>query len=451
MTNDRMVILETLLAIKRGEGYSNNMIKDVLDKYSYLDRQNRSFIKRVCEGTLERQIELDYILDQFSATKTRKMKPVILAILEMGVYQLKYMDSVPASAVCNEAVKLAEKKGFRTLKGFVNGVLRNISRSLNEITYPDRKQDMCTYLSVKYSMPKWLVSLFLKEQGEEITEQLLTSFLEPKAVTARVNLSKILTTDLAKRLEIENVQTEPAPYLPYALYLKGTDSIAEIPSFKEGCFQIQDISSMLVCALAGISGGSQVLDVCAAPGGKALHAADLLNQLAEGGHVTAHDLTEAKISLIEENRKRCGFENISISIQDAASFQEAEAESADILLADLPCSGFGIIGKKSDIKYRMTEEKLSSLVSLQREILKNVSRYVKPGGTLMFSTCTIHRAENEENVEWIKENLPFEAVSLAEKLPEGMCAPTADKGYIQLLPGIHETDGFFIARFKKVN
>lgn len=452
MTNDRLVILETLLAIQKGEGYSNNIIKDVLDKYSYLDRQNRSFIKRVCEGTLERQIELDYILNQFSNTKTAKMKPVIRTILEMSVYQLKYMDAVPASAVCNEAVKLAEKKGFRTLKGFVNGVLRGISRNLEAITYPDQKKDVCKYLSVRYSMPEWLTALFLKEQGVEITERIFSSFLEPKPLTARVNLSKITVEAFMQSIEAENanIKIEQAPYLPYALHLTGTDSIADLLSFQKGYFQVQDVSSMLVCALAGIKRGDHVLDVSAAPGGKALHAADQLKQLAAGGHVTAHDLTEQKISLIEENCKRSGFDNIEVSIQDATVFDEASLESADVLIADLPCSGFGIMGKKNDIKYRMSEEKLLSLVNLQQEILTNVSRYVKPGGILIFSTCTIHRAENEENVAWITEHLPFETVPLTEELPAGLHAATADKGYIQLLPGVHETDGFFIAKFRKV-
>lgn len=453
MTNDRLVILETLLAIQKGEGFSSNIIRDVLDKYSYLDRQERSFIKRVCEGTLERKIELDFILNQFSNTRTAKMKPVIRTILEMSVYQLKYMDAVPASAVCNEAVKLAEKKGFGALKGFVNGVLRGISRNLNGIAYPDAAQDMCSYLSIRYSMPEWLTALFLKEQGERITERIFSSFMEPKPLTVRVNLSKTDVETLIQSIEKENtnIKAEQAPYLPYALYLTGTDSIAELPSFQKGYFQVQDVSSMLVCSLAGIKGGDYVLDVCAAPGGKALHAADRLKQLAKGGKVTAHDLTEQKLSLIKENCKRSGFDNIETSIQDATAFDETGFESADVLIADLPCSGFGIMGKKNDIKYRMTEEKLSSLVKLQRKILMNVSRYVKPGGTLMFSTCTIHRAENEENVAWITEHLPFETVSIAEELPQNLAAATADKGYVQLLPGVHETDGFFIARFKKVN
>lgn len=446
MTNDRLIILETLLAIGQKDAYSHLIIKDVLDKYAYLDRQERSFIKRVTEGTLERQIELDYLIDLFSNTKTGKMKPVIRTILEMGVYQLKYMDAVPVSAVCNEAVKLAEKKGFRTLKGFVNGVLRNIARNLDTVAYPDRETDRLAYFSIRYSMPKWIVGLFLEEQGEETTEKLLQAFLEPKAVTIRTNLSKISVEDLKKSLQEEGAQTEQAPYLPYALRLVKTDSIAELSSFQKGCFQVQDVSSMLVCELADIQPDSHVIDVCAAPGGKALHAADLLNG---SGHVEARDLTEAKVDLLEENIRRSGFFNINAALQDARNLTEESIGQADVVLADLPCSGLGIMGRKNDIKYRVSSEKLESLVALQREILRTVSRYVKPGGTLIFSTCTIRRAENEENVSWIEKQLPFTAVSLEGRLPQGLEASTAARGYVQLLSGIHDTDGFFIAKFQK--
>lgn len=446
MTNERLIILETLLVIGQGEAYSHIIIKDVLDKYAYLDRQERSFIKRVTEGTLERRMELDYFIDQFSNIKTGKMKPVIRTILEMGVYQLKYMDAVPVSAVCNESVKLAEKKGFHTLKGFVNGVLRNIARNLDTVAYPDRKTDISAYLSVRYSMPKWIVRLFLEEQGEETTEKMLHAFLEPRAVTVRANLSKIPVSELKKNLLEEGIQIEQAPYLPYALHLIKTDSLSGLPSFQKGYFQVQDISSMLVCELAGIRHGSYVIDVCAAPGGKALHAADRLNG---SGYVEARDLTDAKISLLEENIRRCEFSNVGTSVKDARILTEESIEQADVVLADLPCSGFGVMGRKNDIKYRMSPEKLESLVVLQREILRTVSRYVKPGGTLMFSTCTIRRAENEETVSWIEKQLPFTAVSLEDRLPQGLEVSTAARGYVQLLPGIHDTDGFFIAKFQK--
>ncbi|HOO27204.1 MAG TPA: methyltransferase domain-containing protein, partial [Lachnospiraceae bacterium] len=205
-------------------------------------------------------------------------------------------------------------------------------------------------------------------------------------------------------------------------------------------------SSMLVCELAGIQPGDTVIDVCAAPGGKALHAADLLQGT---GLVDARDITEAKTELIREHVVRCGFSNIQVRIQDAKELTKESIACADVVLADLPCSGLGIIGRKGYIKYHVTAEKLSSLIALQHEILKTVGQYVKPGGILMYSTCTIHRAENEETAAWIRQHLPFEPVSLKESLPKGIQSLTASEGFVQLLPGIHETDGFFIAKFRK--
>ncbi len=444
MINDRAIILETLLEIQKESAYSNVIIKNVLDKYGYLERQDRSFIKRVCEGTLERRIELDYILNQFSSTKTNKMKPVIRTILEMGVYQLKYMDAVPASAVCNEAVKLAEKKGFRTLKGFVNGVLRNVSRNLDTVKYPDRS-DTVMSLSIRYSMPEWLVKQFLSEQGEKNTEQILHAFLESRPLTIRTNLSKISADELEKRLLNEQVSVEKVSGLPYAFRLTQTDSIAELDSFHKGYFQVQDVSSMLVCEAANIAEGDYVLDVCAAPGGKSIHAADILRG---SGHVEARDLTEEKVSLIREHIQRVGFSNIDAVVQDACELTPSMVGKADVVIADLPCSGLGIMGRKNDIKYRVTQESMASIVELQRNILRVVSQYVKPGGTLMFSTCTIHRAENEDNVLWIEENLPFQRSTHLE-LQEAYAANTQEQGYIQLLPQLHNTDGFFIAKFKR--
>ena len=277
MINHRAIILETLLLIEKEEDYSHHIIRDVLDKYDYLPKQERSFIKRVTEGTLERKIELMYVIDRFSKVKCTKMKPVIRLILEMSVYQLLYMDAIPDSAVCNEAVKLSAKKGFHNLKGFVNGVLRTILRNKDTIEYPDINQDAVAYLSVRYSMPEWIVRLFLKEHGAENTEKMLMSFLEKKSTMIRINQSKIEKEKLLSLLLAEQVTVRESKLLPYALKISGMDQISEMSTFKKGYFQVQDISSMLVCELAGIREEQTVLDVCAAPGGKAMHAADTVS------------------------------------------------------------------------------------------------------------------------------------------------------------------------------
>ena len=436
----RELVLGILLEVTRDGEYSHIALRNVLNKYQYLDKKERAFISRVTEGTLEHMNEIDYIINQFSNTKVNKMKPVIRCILRSAVYQLKYMDSIPDSAVCNEAVKLAEKKGFRTLKGFVNGVLRNIARNLDSITYPD--------LSVQYSMPEWILNQWLKEYDKETVEAMLKDFQAEKPTTIRVNLNQTTKEELTAALEKEGVHVENHPYLPYALWISGYDYLADLESFQSGAFYVQDISSMLVSHIAEPKEGDNVIDVCAAPGGKALHMAELLKGT---GHVEARDLTDYKVNLIEENIMRSGVTNMSAVRWDATILDESKVETADVVIADLPCSGLGVLGKKTDLKYKTSEEIQKSLVQLQRDILKQVQQYVKPEGTLIYSTCTIHEGENMGNVRWFLENFPeFELVSIKDKLCEELKQDVIEEGCMQFLPGKHQSDGFFISKFRKV-
>ena len=443
----RELVLGILLEVTRDGEYSHIALRNVLNKYQYLDKKERAFITRVTEGTLEHMIELDYIINQFSTVKVNKMKPVIRNLLRSAVYQLKYMDSVPNSAVCNEAVKLAVKKGFSNLKGFVNGVLRNIERNLETITYPEETNEI-EYLHIKYSMPKWILGQWLQKYGRETVETMLADFQKEKPTTIRCNLNQITKEQLVEELNGEGVHVEEHPYLPYALMISGYDYLADLKTFQQGAFHVQDISSMLVSHIAEPQEGDSVIDVCAAPGGKALHMAELLKGT---GHVEARDLTDYKVNLIRENILRSGMNNIEAVRWDATVLDEQSIDKADIVIADLPCSGLGVLGKKTDLKYKMTEHTQGELVELQRDILSVVKQYVKPGGTLVYSTCTIHEAENLGNVEWfLKENPEFEAVSIEARLIDALKPGVKKQGCLQLLPGVHESDGFFIAKFKKV-
>ncbi len=444
----RELVLGILLEVTRDGQYSHIALRNVLNKYQYLDKKDRAFITRVTEGTLEHRIELDYIINQFSKVKVNKMKPVIRNILRSAVYQLKYMDSVPNSAACNEAVKLATKKGFSNLKGFVNGVLRNIERNLDNITYPD-ETNLLEYLSVKYSMPEWILNQWLAQYDRATVETMLADFQKEKPTTIRCNLNQMSKEQLMKELKAEGVQVEEHPYLPYALMISGYDYLGDLKAFQQGAFYVQDISSMLVAHIAEPKEGDNVIDVCAAPGGKALHMAELLNGT---GHVQARDLSDYKVNLIRENILRSGINNIEAVRWDATVLDEESVEKADIVIADLPCSGLGVLGKKTDLKYKMTEQTQKDLVALQRDILSKVKAYVKPSGTLIYSTCTIHEAENMGNVEWfLSENNEFKLVSVKEDLCEELRGSVEKEGCLQLLPGVHESDGFFIAKFKKVN
>ena len=444
----RELVLGVLLEVTRDGEYSHISLRNVLTKYQYLDKRDRAFITRVVEGTLEHMIEIDYIINQFSKVKVNKMKPVIRCILRSAVYQLKYMDSVPNSAACNEAVKLAAKKGFASLKGFVNGVLRSIERNLDTITYPN-EANITEYLGVKYSMPEWILQKWLAQYDRKTVETMLADFQVEKPTTVRVNRNVMAKETLIESLEKQGVCVENHPYLSDALWISSYDYLADLDSFQKGAFHVQDISSMLVAHLANPKEGDTVIDVCAAPGGKSLHMAELLQGT---GHVEARDLTDYKVNLIWDNIQRSGMQNIEAVRQDATVFDKESVEKADIVVADLPCSGLGVLGKKTDLKYKMTEQTQNELVSLQRDILSKVRFYVKPGGTLIYSTCTINEAENMGNVEWfLSENKEFELVSVKEDLCEELRESVVREGCLQLLPGVHKSDGFFIAKFKKVN
>lgn len=447
MENTRELAVNMLLEILEQNKYSHLVIRNVLDKYDYMDGRDKAFLKRTTEGTLERKIEIDYVLDQFSRVPVAKMKPFIRNLLRISVYQLLFMDSVPESAVCNEAVKLAGKRGFKNLQGFVNGVLRNIARRKEEISLPEAKKSPVDYLSVKYSMPVWLVKKFLSERGALQTEKILQSFLAVSPVTVRLkeSLKEEERVALLKEMEKSGVRVKKHPYLPYAYEILKSEGISALPGFTEGLFMVQDVSSMLVCEAAGIKRGDRVIDVCASPGGKALHAAE---KLQGTGFVSARDLTEYKAEMIRDNIRRMNARNAEALVLDARQFRGEDVETADVLLCDLPCSGLGIIGKKKDIKYHASLEGLNQLKELQREILSVVCQYVKKGGVMIYSTCTINPDENEENVKWFTENFPFHTESFSPFLPE--CLKEEGKtGMLQLLPGIHETDGFFLARLRR--
>lgn len=445
--NVREVVLDILLELSGQNEYSNVLIASALDKYDYLDGREKAFIKRVCEGTIERRIQIDYVLDQYSKTPVMKMKPLIRELLRMSVYQLLFMEHIPSAAVCNEAVKLAKKRRFQQLQGYVNGVLRNIDRGKKKITYPDREKDLAAWLSVRYSMPPWLVTLFSDAYGQEACEKMLRAFLEREAVSVRLDeaLTEREQEALLTAWREAGAAVEAHPYLPYAVKLWKAAGIRSLAGYEEGCFAVQDVSSMLVVEAAGICPGNMVLDVCAAPGGKALHAA---GKLRGTGQVLACDVSRHKTAKIEENCARLRLQNVTVRVQDARIREDSLVGQADILLADVPCSGLGVIGHKQDIKYRVTAQSLTEIVNLQKEIIANVIDYIKPGGILMYSTCTMNPEENEKMVCWICETFGLERVSMAQELPEPL-KEEAQRGMVQLLPGIHETDGFFFAKLRK--
>ena len=446
--NIREIALGILMEITEEEAYSHVVIRQVLEKYQYLEKRDRAFISRTVEGTLEHMIQMDYIIEQFSNVPVYNMKPLIRNLLRMSVYQMKYMDSVPDSAVCNEAVKLAQRRGFYNLKGFVNGVLRNTARRLNQVRYPDPKIEPLHYLSVKYSFPIWMLDKWVAQFGYETTEKICRDSHMEKPTVVRCNLAKASKEEIIQELEQQGITVRQHPYLDYALEISDYNYIKAISAFKKGWIQVQDISTMLVAEIAAPNWGDTCFDVCAAPGGKSLHIAD---KLMGSGQVEARDVSEYKVNLMQENIERTGAINIQAVLKDATVLDEASIRQADIVLADVPCSGLGVIGKKQDIKYKMSEKQQQDIIKLQRRILSVVQEYVKPGGVLIFSTCTIGADENQYNIKWFLENFPFRLESIDPYICDALKGKTTGGGYIQLLPGVHRSDGFFIARLRRMD
>ncbi len=458
---EREAVLEILTGIREKGTYSHIAVKEMLDRCERegMDRRQRAFVKRLTEGVIERRIELDDVLRRY-AKKGARIRPVIRDILRMGIFQILYMDSVPDSAACNEAVILTKKYGKKELSGFVNGLLRNVVRDkdagkLTADSAPAGGELSGTgELSRRYSMPEWIVSMWQEQLGEEETEKLLEALLKVRPVAIRFDdrCSQARREEILTQMAEKGVKAEKGHYLPYCYELTGTDSIQELPGYREGAWTVQDESSMMVAEAAGLAGGETVYDVCAAPGGKAMHCASKLlagNDGASGkGTVHAFDLSKGKTAQILKNVRRMHLPNVIVEQRDALISVPEEAGKADVLLCDLPCSGLGVIGRKRDIKYHATPKQLAELAQLQKDILRSAVPYLKEGGVLIYSTCTINAGENSEIAEFIEKELGMCPDPLAPYLPETV--PGIKGSQLQLLPHVHGTDGFFLARFVKI-
>ncbi len=439
----RLSVLEILLKQEKTKEKLNLLINDVLKNGDYKDDKDRAFIKKLSEGTVERRITLDHVIDRFSNVKGSKLKSVIRNILRMGIYQLLFMDSVPDHAAINESVKLTKIKHMGTLSGFVNGVLRSVKREgfdINSIS------DTC----IRYSCPHWIYEKFREEYGEETAVHILENSLKRQQVYIRTNLARTTPSELYGSLREKGVGLKPAGNLDYAFSMEEYGDMVLLDEYKKGFFSVQDLSSMSVGEEAGRivrekkPSSYRILDICAAPGGKSCHAAEqLLCYIEDSGgrglkipdfSVESRDLTEKKRSLIEENRERLGLYIIKTAVGDAADTETAmkDREKFDLIIADLPCSGLGVMGRKNDLKYRVMPEDIISLKELQRKILKNADIMLKKSGVLIFSVCTIDREETGEQDQWIRDNLKYEKTK--EKL---------------FLPGEEGSDGFYYSVYIK--
>lgn len=441
--NPRQLALKVLVDINKKDAYSNIELNKI---GKGLDPRDENLIRELVYGVIENRLYLDHVITKASKIRLKKLHPHILDIVRMGLYQIIFMDRIPDSAAVNESVKLAKKYGHRGSVGYVNGILRAIIRDKDRFTHID-KEDMVSYISIKYSHPEWMVKRWIGEFGLDFTESLCKANNERPLLNIRVNSLKISRQDLKARLEEKGMTLKEGQYARDCLIIQEGQNITGLQEFKEGLFTIQDESSMLVGQIMDPREGSTLLDVCSAPGGKATHMAQIMGNK---GLVISRDIYQHKLSLIRENSKRLGIDILKVENHDALERDEELVGKVDYLLIDAPCSGLGLIRRKPEIKWQRREEDIAALSRLQYDIISNVKDYIRLGGNLVYSTCTIEKDENINLIKrFLEENPNFKLVSLENSLDHKDKLANLKDGYLELYPHIHGTDGFFIAKMIK--
>ena len=437
----REAALLTLNACQRQGGWSDQILKKQLASAG-LDRRDGALATQLCFGVLQNLMLLDFYLSKFSNLPLKKMEGKVLQALRLGAYQMLFLDKIPHSAAVNRSVELTRThcKNPRA-PGMVNAILRNLERSLDRLpTIP--QDDPVRYLSTLYSHPSWLVEELMLRLGLDETARLLAADNSRPPVTAMVNTGRITTEDLMAVLADQGVESERHPWLEGCLLLSRTGDLEGLKAFQDGLFYVQDPASRLAVMAAGPKAGMRVLDVCAAPGGKSFGAALTME---DRGEILSCDLHPHKKKLIQAGADRLGLRSVHPMTADGRVFRSEWEGAFDLVLVDAPCSGLGVIRKKPDIRYK-DPAPLAGLPEVQRAILDNAQRYVKPGGVLLYSTCTILRRENEEvAVSFLERHGSFRAEAFTLPGP----AETARDGMLTLWPQIHGTDGFFICKLRK--
>lgn len=430
----RETALNALIACRKDGAWSNGVLKEYLIR-DRLDAREAALATRLCYGVLQNRLRLDFYLRQLLTGKSAKLHPVVHDILHLGLYQIYDLERIPDSAAVNESVALARKYCAKQkfAPGLVNGVLRSAVRTKGSLKEPASLED-------KYSHPWPLIALLRDSIGKERLEPMLLANNQAPQTTIQTNTRRITTEALAKGLEAKGITAESHGWMPDCLVLAGTGALEKLPEFREGLFYVQDPAAKLAVLCADIRPGDRVLDCCAAPGGKSFAA----SMFAPGG-ITSCDIHPHKVSLLESGAARLGIDCMTARLQDAATFVPEWAGAMDVVLADVPCSGYGIIRKKPDIRYKNPED-LQQLPQLQLQILENQSRYVKPGGVLLYSTCTLLRRENEDVVAAFLEKHPEYRAEIPD-LPRSF--PQFTDPWLTLVPGQYDTDGFFLCRLRR--
>ncbi|MBR4953301.1 MAG: 16S rRNA (cytosine(967)-C(5))-methyltransferase RsmB [Oscillospiraceae bacterium] len=435
-SNARVAALAALQKCRKSGAWSDAVLGSVMDSHN-LESRERALCTALCFSVQQHMLFLDHAINCYSATNTNKLEPKVLDILRLGACQILFMDKIPASAAVNESVKICRSSGMSRAAGLVNAVLRRISENKDSI--PEPKGSECEKLSVKHSFPLELTEYLHKTLGSEC-EKFMAECNAPVPITAQVNTLKTETEKLLSAWRENGVEAELHPYMPDCIVLGSVGAVTGLPGFAEGHFYIQDTAAKLSVMAAAPQKGDRILDTCSAPGGKSFASAIL----SGGAEIVSCDLHENKLKRIRESAERLSIENLTTRCADGRVFVPEFEEHFDVVITDVPCSGLGVIRKKPDIRYKSTAE-FDSLPAIQLDILKNASRYVKRGGTLLYSTCTIRPEENEEIIEhFLSENGEYEREDFA------LCGDmSSERGMITLYPHIHQTDGFFICKLRK--
>lgn len=446
----RELALRTLVNLDRSESYTGNYLEDIFKSSQGFDERDRAFISNLIQGVIRWKLRLDWIIGQFSKTPVKKIDQTVINILRLAVYQIMLLDRVPESAAVDIAVEQVKaEKGHRHLAAFANGVLRNICRNKNSITFPEKKKNPVKYLSSFYSFPIWLVERNRDEFGMDFTEKLLSAQNFFPYLNIRANRLRTDKEKLIKMLADEGIEGVPAEYAPECIILKKfSGRIERLSSFKKGLFQVQDQAAQIISWLLNPQKGENILDVCAGLGGKSTHLQELMNGK---GTVTAIDTDKKRLTSLKENAKRLGTPGIKTVTADASKpLSSVLNQTYDRVLIDAPCSGLGTIGRHPDIKWNRVETDIKRISRLQRKILENSAAVVKKGGLLLYVVCTYTREENRTVMDnFLRKNDDYSLINLRKYVPDWGTNLIDNDGFFRSYPHKHNMDGFFAALIKK--
>ncbi|OMD93263.1 16S rRNA (cytosine(967)-C(5))-methyltransferase [Paenibacillus odorifer] len=437
-----------MVKVEQQGAYSNLLLNSSLQKAT-LSKEDAGLVTELVYGSISRMNTLDYVLEGFVSKGIAKLQPWVRNLLRLSLYQIMYLDRIPSHAAVNEAVNIAKKKGHQGISGMVNGVLRSVLRAGDLPVLPEGLSQ-AQRISILYSHPLWLVERWITEYGVDTAEAICASNNEPPAVSVRANTTMISREALLNQMIEQGLQASASEVSPYGIVVKGGGNLALTSWYRDGYLSVQDESSMLVAEAVAPEPGMRVLDCCAAPGGKTAHMGELMK---DEGSIYANDLHLHKAKLISDQAERLGLDCVSTGSADALELEHTlEHQSFDRILLDAPCSGLGVIRRKPDLKWRKQPEDVASVASLQRELLQSVSKLLKPGGILVYSTCTTEQAENSEVVaDFLKQNPDFTAVTFASTLWDRLEGTALAEGEgIQLLPHHYGSDGFYISKLQRV-